>query len=409
MTCPRTLITAAMIVDGAQNSVSPGAILLENDAIISSGTPESVGEVSDATRIDLPGKLVMPALVNAHAHLDLTHIGPVPEAGSFTDWISRLQTQRASDDDGIEASINQGIAYVIAGGTALVGDIAGVGSPIPVRTLRNSPLSGVSFLEVFGNGIRQTQAIEMMQKAIAEIEHDGRGVTLGLQPHSPYACGIDLYKAVGKTGLPLSTHLAETPEEIQFTRSGDGPLADLLRQFGVWDASIGRSGQHPVDRLKPIFSQTPCLAAHLNYIDDHHLALLAAWPLSVAYCPRASAYFGHPRNDHDPHRYRDMLEAGINVALGTDSMLCLDTPHRLSVLDDMRFLYHRDNTDPRLLLRMGTINGAIALGVESSRFTLDPGPVAGLIALEINPESNLDPLRQILDGDAPPEWLSGPH
>ena len=104
-----------------------------------------------------------------------------------------------------------------------------------------------------------------------------------------------------------------------------------------------------------------------------------------------------------------MLASGINVALGTDSMLCLDTPNRISVLDEMRLLHRRDNADPRLLLQMGTTNGAIALGVEPSRFTLDPGPVAGLIALDINPDNALDPLRQILVGDAPPEWLSGPH
>ena len=104
-----------------------------------------------------------------------------------------------------------------------------------------------------------------------------------------------------------------------------------------------------------------------------------------------------------------MLAAGINVALGTDSMLCLDTPDRISVLDEMRLLHRRDNPDPRVLLQMGTINGATALGAEPSRFTLDPGPVAGLISLDINPENSLDPLRQILDGDAPPEWLSGPH
>ena len=111
MTCPRTLITAAMIVDGDQKSVSTGAILLENDAIIASGTPESIGKVSDASRIDLPRKLVMPALVNAHAHLDLTHIGPAPEGGSFPEWISRIQSQRVSDDAGIEASVRLGIAY----------------------------------------------------------------------------------------------------------------------------------------------------------------------------------------------------------------------------------------------------------------------------------------------------------
>ena len=80
-----------------------------------------------------------------------------------------------------------------------------------------------------------------------------------------------------------------------------------------------------------------------------------------------------------------MLDAGINVALGTDSIVCLpaDQCNRLSVLDEMGFLHQRDGTDPLTLLRMATVNGARALGVDENLVTLRPGPSAGLMRMDL--------------------------
>src|SRR5690606_38178109 len=146
------------------------------------------------------------------------------------------------------------------------------------------------------------------------------------QPHAPYSCGSRLYDAAADLGLPLATHLAETIEEITFVRTGEGPFADLLRRIGVWDASITGCGLHPVDALAPALERGPWIAAHLNYIEARHIELLGRLGVSAAYCPRASEYFSHPAEGEAPHRYREMLAAGVNVALGTDSIVCLDTP-----------------------------------------------------------------------------------
>ena len=153
---------------------------------------------------------------------------------------------------------------------------------------------------------------------------------------------------------------------------------------------------------------TPFIAAHLNYVEDRQLELLADWRTTVAYCPRASAYFGHPQPGRSPHRYRQMLEAGVNVALGTDSLICLDTPNRISVLDEMRFLYRRDGTDPMTLLRMATTAGAVALGADPSLVTLAPGPTAGVLAATFDPRNPLDPFRQVLQRNDPVRWIVAP-
>jgi cytosine/adenosine deaminase-related metal-dependent hydrolase len=301
-----------------------------------------------------------------------------------------------------------GIALARAGGTAIVGDIAGVGSRVPLGELRRAGMRGVSFLEVFGIGWRQEKAIQTLRRAVDEIPADEDGVRLGLQPHAPYSCGVEVYRAAAGLGRPLATHLAETLEEIRFVERADGPLADLLRRLGVWDDTIVGHRQHPIDALAEPLAAAPFLAAHLNYIEPRHLEMLARRRLTVAYCPRASAYFGHPHDGRPPHQYRAMLQAGVNVALGTDGLLCLDTPDRISILDEMRFLFRRDGVEPRMLLRMGTINGAAALGFDERRVTFQPGPTLGVLALSIDGESGEDPLRQVMRGDDAPRRVIEP-
>jgi cytosine/adenosine deaminase-related metal-dependent hydrolase len=290
-----------------------------------------------------------------------------------------------------------------AGGTAIVGDIGGGQSLVPLEVLRRERLAGVNFLEVFGLGHRQPRAVEFLRQIAGDVAPAIDGVQLGLQPHAPYSCGREVYQAAADLNLPVSTHLAETREELDFVAHATGPLRDMLISIGVWDDSIKSHGLHPVDALADVLRSRPWIVAHLNCIEDRHLAMLAHWPITVAYCPRASAYFGH-----EGHWYRQMIEAGVRVAIGTDSILCLDTPDRISVLDEMRLLYRRDATDPLTLLRMATTNGAHALGFDPQVVSLGPGRISGVLGVRIDPTSDTDPLIQALTNNQSPEWIVGP-
>jgi cytosine/adenosine deaminase-related metal-dependent hydrolase len=301
--------------------------------------------------------------------------------------------------------VREGVRLSRAGGVAMVGDIAGVRSTVPTIALRETSLAGVSFFEIFGIGRTQAVAIEAMQASAQSIAGTRNGVRLGIQPHAPYSCGPDVYHAAAALGLPLATHLAETRDELEFVARGKGPLADMLKRIGVWDDSVAGNGLHAVDHVVNLLRGMPFIAAHLNYIDDRHIDALTCSQVSVAYCPRASAYFGHC-----DHRYRDMLAAGVNVALGTDSMLCLDTPDRISTLDEMRLLHRRDGTDAIDLLRMATINGARALDVRESLVTLAPGESAGLLALNVDSQmaNARSALANAFGRDDAPRWVLGP-
>ena len=393
------------MVDAAGTRAIPGAVLLDGNTILASGSPQAVGDPGEGTDArDLPGAVVLPGLVNAHAHLDLSGDGLLGACPSFPAFVERVRSIRDAGDEAVVGrAVERGVALSLGGGTALVGDIAGHGSPVPARVLRAGPLGGVSYLEVFGTGPREPAAIEAMRRHAAEAPQMADGVRFGLSPHAPYSCGIDLYRAAAATQRPLATHLAETSEEVRFMERGDGPIADMLRRIGVFDESAAPARAHPVDALAPVLAATPIVAAHVNCIADAHLDAMARWPITVVYCPRAAVFLGHP-----PHRYRAMRERGIRVALGTDSLLCLDTPDRISVLDEMRLLHRRDGADPADLLSMATVAGAGALAFDEGLATLQPGPVAGVLACAFDPADPTDPLVQVLEDEAPPEWILPP-
>lgn len=420
--------------------------------LLAAGRP---GEVSDhpanvnAIRVHRPGAVLVPGLVNVHAHLDLTHIGPRPydPAGGFSGFADIVRAGRRSGASEIADSVVQGIQLLLAGGTAVVGDIAGAvgGRPSPLagsalaEAAEPKGLSGVSYVEFFALGAGRQRAVAAALETLDDLPDRG-GIRFGLQPHAPYSVAPDAYATAAEgavqRGVPWCTHLAESPQEHELIETGGGPLRAFLQRIGVWDdqcSTMVGKGQTPVAHLRPTLAWLcgalraaerglpPPMAVHVNDAADADIAILAGCGASVAYCPRASAYFGAER-DFGPHRYRDMLAAGINVCLGTDSIINLPSAAAdaasggISILDEMRLLFRRDATDPRTLLSMATINGAAALGIDPSAFLFGsvPGvtrpvtggrPTAGVVAVPSEPGAG-DPLRTMLCGHGKAELLA---
>ena len=380
----------------------PEGCLRANGRVLAIGTPREVADrplAAGATVTAFPDSVLIPGLVNAHTHLDLTHIGPRPfhaDAG-FMGWVDEIRRSRAAEPGAIRAAVTRGIELSLAGGVVAVGDIAGAPQGVPSlepwQAIRDSALKGVSFLEFFAIGKGEERGRERTAATLDSEEIEAAsGVRLGLQPHAPNTVSAESYawacRRARSQGLPLATHLAETLEEREFVGRGRGMQRDLLERLGLWDeraaAAVGH-GHSPVRHLRPVLEQNRFLLAHVNDASDEDLAILAATGQSVAYCPRASEYFGNPAR-LGPHRYREMLERGITVALGTDSIVNLPPStvapdsEGVSVLDEMRLLWTRDGVDPLLLLRMATIHGARALGLNEASFAFTVGSrLAGLV------------------------------
>lgn len=337
--------------------------------------------------IERTDEVLLPAFVNAHTHLDLTHIGPRPydPRDGFDSWLRMILSERRHDDAGIRASVLHGVERCLAGAVVAVGDIAGVGRTEPLDELRASPLIGESYIEFFGLGARQRETVDEISALVQTQPADAGNVRLALSPHAPYTAGPDVYARAAAADLPVCTHLAESDAERRFIETGDGPMRKMLDALGVLDDDAMNDfarGQRPVAHLEPALRAQPWLLAHVCDATDDEIAFLSETDASVAYCPRSSHYFAH-HAELGPHRYRDMLAAGVSVCLGTDSIVNLPLTSRgklptLGVLDEMRFLHERDATDPLTLLAMATVNGAAALSLDPARFMLTPGEKGGL-------------------------------
>jgi len=422
----RILIRAGAIMDGCAHAHIPGCLLVRCSKrpggieLIVEAVAAHIEPGSDMHIVDMPGDLLMPALVNAHCHLDLTSVGPQPRPSQFHDWLATVRSLRPQEPAQIRASVQQGIELSLAGGVVAVGDIAGSTrtgpSLVPWRTLRDSPLEGVSFLEFFSIGKGSQQRLDGLERVLEEAGCDRS--MLGLQPHAPYSVNLAGYaraiELARRYKLPLATHLAESIEERSFIVRGTGPQRVLLQTLGLWDyqelTHIGL-GKHPIVHLSGALAQARWLIAHANDCPDEALDPLAETGARVVYCPRAHDYFGLERT-LGAHRYRDMLEWGICVCLGTDSIVNLPPESarapggRISVFDEARVLYRRDRTDPTLLVRMMTTNGAEALGLERSRYTFAPGcAIAGVVAVRTESDN---PIRSAFEGDSPPRLVLGP-
>ena len=198
-------------------------------------------------------------------------------------------------------------------------------------------------------------------------------------------------------------------------QDGTGRFADLLKSVGAWTPELRGWGVRPVERVHPMLRGSGAALVHLNYLSDADLALLvrdagADRACVPVYCPRASEYFRHPEPGQAPHRYRELLAAGVPVALGTDSAIVLGDAPTISVLDDMRLLWRRDGTDPMQLLAMATVHGARALDVADACVRLPSGGRRGasrLVAVGVAAApSSRDWLGEALRDGGCVQWLS---
>ena len=410
--------------------------------ILASGPPATLDAhpaAAHSTSIDLTHAVLMPGMVNTHTHLDLAHLGPLahdPSEG-FVAWVERVREGRAQTPEAIASSVRRGIELSLRAGVVLVGDIAGAAAGVPrlepFQALAASPLSGVSFLEFFAIGSREAAALDRLEAVLEHAARDGLteprttphtapATRLGLQPHAPNTVSLPAYhravELARRYNLALATHLAETVEEHQFIAHATGPQREMLERLGIWTDDILvhiRRGLTPIEHLAPVLRSATFIAAHCNDLgsDARALETLAESHTSVAYCPRASTYFNAPAH-FGPHRYREMLAAGINVCLGTDSILNLphgtDAPDGpgMSILDEARLLFARDATNPAALLRMMTINGCRALGWSEAACSLAPGATPlGLVAVDVtDTPADRPPAERILRSRVHPALLA---
>jgi aminodeoxyfutalosine deaminase len=351
----------------------------------------------DTKVMDWGSAIIMPGLINAHAHLELTSLhNQLDEFSSFTDWLSQLINRRRNwTSADYQASAREGAKLSLTSGTTLVGDITSSG--VGWKATEGQNLRRVVFEEVLALSPNQAdQALERLNPLFKQTDSNSLLVH-GISPHAPYSVSAQLYRRAAqlaqRQGMILATHLAETPAEIKLLQDGTGEFRDFLSAMGVFPPEWEPPRLTPVSYLSNLGLLGPyCLLIHCNYLDCASIDTIGKAGSSVVYCPRSHDYFRHEK-----HPIRDLLDHGINVALGTDS---LASNSSLSMIDEMRFLYQkRKDLKSGEIFSAATLNGAAALNFGGLLGRLKRGYWADMSVLELShnpkPQQLLD---QLLEG-----------
>jgi cytosine/adenosine deaminase-related metal-dependent hydrolase len=384
------------------------------DAVVTvhSGRIAYIGQ-HDAARdaIDLGNAAIVPALVNAHTHLEFSDLrAPIGSPGmALPTWISHVVAHRVASRSQQQPEEMQryrrdvlmcGVSECLQGGSATIGEIAT--GDWPHALLANPCATVCIFLELIGLAPHRVELLlQAAREYIRTSRRDRNGQRIGISPHAPYTVHPELLSGISRLShemrFPVAMHLAESEEELQLLDSGDGPFIPVLSSLDAWHPDSIPPGTRPLDYLKVLAQAHRALVIHGNYLNDADIAFLSSHRqrISVVYCPRTHAYFGHAE-----YPLRRLQAAGVNVALGTDSRA--SNPN-LSLWAEMQWLHqHRTDLAPADLLRMGTVAGARALGMDSMSGTLQTGACADFVVLRLPDKDRLDPHQLLFDAPTSP-------
>jgi len=369
----RTL-TARWIFPASSSPLEGGTVTIRGEKI-EAVEPRGVRSADE----DLGNVAIIPGLVNAHTHLDLSGargLIPPTDPDHFTDWLKRvIAYRRTRNEEQTLVDIESGLAECLRFGTTLIGDIASEGKSWDALSRANS--RAVVFWELIG--LRQETiklaGYRMLEFATSNGIHPGSGgvatTRLASSPHASYSVHVTGFGSRKSVGLSMS-HLAETQAELELLATHTGPFVDFLQSLRVWEPS-------GIGTLRQILARSRCpgsrLFAHCNYLPLDCCEYLVG-NNSVVYCPRTHAAFGHP-----PHPFRDFLGRGVRVCLGTDS---LASNPDLDILAEARFVHAKYPDFPGdQLLKMVTLSGAEALGWADECGSLELGKSADLVAVPL--------------------------
>jgi cytosine/adenosine deaminase-related metal-dependent hydrolase len=356
-------------MDGAP--LRGGAVVIDGDGRIAE-VAEAQGRSATAQTV------LMPGLVNAHSHLELTGLGGKVTEDDFPAWIAHLvRLWRERQPSEYLDAARQGVRDSWAMGVTTVADCGATGSVL--QALAELGGSGIAYHEVFGPAEEQADAaLEAWALRLKELRRfETPRVRLGASPHAPYTVSGPLYRmAVAharKEGLPIAVHVAESPLETAFVRDGAGGFAESQRGRGMRPEPRGKSPVAWLDQ-HGVFGPD-VVAIHCCTVDGDDIDLLARQGAAVAHCPRSNRR--HHRIDAP---LAQLLAAGLRVGVGTDSVASVSPLDPMAEAREARRLGGLSAEEALALVTMGAAR-AIGLGGEVG--SLAEGKWGDVIALTV--------------------------
>lgn len=369
--------------------IADGAVLVDAQGRIAAlGPEERVPRPPGVHALRYPGAAVLPGLVNAHTHLELTGLRGRLAEPDFFQWIQQI---RRTKDQVSEATFldwaRDGVREAWRFGITTVGDTGTSGAV--AQALSELGGAGVVYQEAIHPDPRRAGAtLAALHQTVARLRREvAPRVTIGVSPHAPYTVSRALYRRVVEyarsEGLALAGHVAESPAETEFVCASRGAFADAWRQRGI---PLDPPAPSPVRLLEDLGVLGPdFLAIHAVQTDERDADALARSGSAVVVCPRSNA-----RHGHGAPPIAAYLQRGLRVALGTDSVASVDT---LDVLADAREARWLAGLSAEATLHLATLGGAAALGLEREIGSLEPGKWADLVVVRLDRPPAQPPVR----------------
>jgi cytosine/adenosine deaminase-related metal-dependent hydrolase len=427
---PEMIIRARIVVTMGGAPIENGAVAVSGNRIVDVGRFDDIKTRNAGTTVDLGEQVLLPGLINAHCHLDYTCLrGKIPPQKSFTDWIRAINAEKAklSPEDFL-ASINDGFEEAKRFGTTAIANLTSFPELIsqiqpPIRTWWFAELIDIRAPERANEIVARameslTSSLECADmSALSKRRHVAalQMTQFGLAPHALFTASGNLFHRCEnisrRDNILLTTHLAESREEMEMFRDASGLLYKFIKSIGRPMNDCGKktpldlfldligSGGSPnrpwaIEVNRPYHSW---IVAHLNELTEKDFDLLepSNSKFHVVHCPRSHQYFGHR-----PFAFDRLRALGFNLCLGTDSLASNET---LSLFDEMRaFQKEFPSVSAEEIFQMVTVNPARALRQENALGQIRPGFGADLIALPCS--GSTDIFEQIIAFDAPVSW-----
>ena len=393
---------ARWVVPVTSPPIRDGIVAVSGGRIAYVGPRDRAPEGEDR---DLGDAALVPGLVNAHTHLELTAFRGLLEGLPFPEWIRTLQaakTEVLTRDRFLDAAC-EGIAAGLRAGITTYADTCDSG--VALEAMRTMGVRGIMYQEVFGPhpGVAPArEAVAGLRAKLAALEgQTTERQRLGVSPHAPYTVSDELYSMVAEIELPMAVHIAESEAETRLVRDAEGPFAAALRKR---DIPVVPRAASPIALLERVgvLARRPLLI-HAVRLEEGDADRIVRTECSVAHCPISNVTLGH-----GVAPVLDLLSRGVAVGLGSDSMA---SNNRMDILEEARTATTMQRArggahealSAHRALALATIDGARALGLAERIGSLEVGKDADLAAFDVRKAAraaDLDPAAALVYGTA---------
>lgn len=338
----------------------------------------------DPASVDVLQGTLMPGMVNAHCHLELSHMKGLVDTGTtLLPFLKNVVQFRDFPQEVIDQAIAEGDQYMFEQGIVAVGDISNKVDTLATKL--ESKIRYCTFVEMFDflnaamtrATIAQYEAVfESYASAITQKDKVSR------VPHAPYTVSPALFEYIrnnNAAGSVVSIHNQETPAENELFQTGTGAFRDFYKGFGMDLSGFSANGKTSIHyAMEHMDAEQRTLMVHNTLTTAEDLAAAYAWSDRVYWvtCPNANLYIENRLPD-----YKVFLDAHQPIAIGTDS---LTSNWQLSVWEEIRTIHKYNSWIPvETLLKWATFNGARALGFEDQLGSIQVGKRPGLVNVPI--------------------------